>query len=137
MFVLDDAGNETQISPHAMDAPAWLYDPEDPFPHVIREINHYLGVVRYTNLSRQSNLLQRLLLGEDLAELGPNVKTITYTESFPDHNARLKLLPSAELVVRSWPKAPIDSTPQGTNVVRRIAPKAIPQWLKDRGVSSQ
>lgn len=52
IFVLDEAGNETQISPHRMDGPAWLYDLDDPLPLVSWEAQHYLGVVRYVNRSR-------------------------------------------------------------------------------------
>lgn len=54
---LDEAGNETQISPHASDAPAWLYDLEDPMPHVLCDRNHYLGIARWTNFSRLVRLL--------------------------------------------------------------------------------
>jgi hypothetical protein len=133
MFVLDDAGNETQISPHAMDGPPWLYDPDDPFPHVVREANHYLGIVRYTNLSRQSALLQKLLLGMDLTSLAPEQRTVFFTESFQEHNFRLPA--ESAFVVRAWPKPAGPEPVIGTNVPTIRVTKPVPQWLKTRGVN--
>jgi hypothetical protein len=133
MFVLDDAGNETQISPHAMDGPAWLYDPDDPFPHVVREANHYLGLVRYTNLSRQSALLQKILLGIDVTALAPEQRTVSFSETFQEHNLRLPA--DSAFVVRSWPKQATPGPTHGTNVSPVRVLKPVPQWLKDRGVN--
>jgi hypothetical protein len=113
-----------------MDGPGWLYDTDDPFPHVVREANHYLGVVRYTNLSRQAALVQKLLLGLDLAVLTPEQRTVTYTETFPEHNQRVPA--ESAFVLRAWPK---HALPAGMNAPGARVPKLIPQWLKERGVN--
>lgn len=65
IFVLDEAGNETQISPHAANAP-FAADLADPFPHVIHERNAYVGVERFINISRLAYLVQALLPHEKI-----------------------------------------------------------------------
>lgn len=86
LFVLDEAGNETQISPHRMDGPAWLYDLDDPAPQVAWEAQHFLGIVRYTNRSR----LDRLLSSGIKPTSAPGLPTTcVFVESFDAHNERL------------------------------------------------
>jgi hypothetical protein len=89
MFAADDAGNEMQISAHAMDGPAWLYDADDPFPRVVRDVNLFLGIVRYTNESRLAKLQETLLSGGSLSGLTADQKKIVHQETFEQHNARL------------------------------------------------
>jgi len=100
MFVLDDAANETQISAHAMDAPQWLYDADDPFPRVVRDINHFLGVVRYTNESRLAKLQEIVLAGGSLGGLTADQKKIVHQETFEQHNTRVG--PENPLVRQDW-----------------------------------
>ena len=82
LFAWDEAGNVTQISPHAMDAPAWLYDVDDPLPQILKEENLFLGVRRWTNKSRQARLLERFLAGEDLSQLTKEERTFIHVERF-------------------------------------------------------
>jgi hypothetical protein len=77
---MDEAGNITQLSPHAMDGPAWLYDSDDPLPRVLREENVYLGYRRWTNESRRARLFERMLAGEDLSVLTTEQRKVTYEE---------------------------------------------------------
>lgn len=73
IFVKDEAGNETQISPHAATAP-FAPDLSDPFPHVVHERNAYVGVERFINVSRLAYLLQamfpheRIVVERDLSK---------------------------------------------------------------------
>jgi hypothetical protein len=113
LFVKDEAGTETQVSPHSVDGPASLYDTNDSLPHVVKEVNDYLGGVRYLNLSRACMLLEDLLkaiaAGQTLANIrtflnnrGPGFIDIYRTESFASHNTRLGLTGENALVVRDW-----------------------------------
>ena len=113
MFVRDEAGTETQISPHAMDGPATMYDDTDPLPHVVKEHNVYLAGVRYVNLSRTAMLVEELLKaiaqGRTLTQIatvlnnkGPGFIDCYKVETFAAHNARLGLTGAQALVQRSW-----------------------------------
>lgn len=86
IVVKDEAGNQTQISPHAMDAPASLYDADEPWPQVGRESNDFLGLVRYVNHTR-------------LREGRPGWEHI---ETYAEHNARLNLSGDRALTQLDW-----------------------------------
>lgn len=109
VHVRDEAGNETQISPHAMDGPADLYDLADSPPHVVKELNHFIGGVRYLNVSRACMLLEELLKAIRSGITLPNIRTalqakpvgavdLYRTESFAQHNTRL----GTSLVKLDW-----------------------------------
>lgn len=83
LFAWDEAGNVTQISPHAMDGPSWLYDLDDPLPRVTKEENVYLGVVRWTNESRAAALLARLIAGENLSALPAQQRQCVHVLALP------------------------------------------------------
>jgi len=70
MFVMDEAGNETQISPHHSSAPATLLD--GPFDEIGYTANYYTGLITYTNKQRQ-------IAGRQDAQL---------VETFSERNAR-------------------------------------------------
>lgn len=80
LYSWDEAGNVTLISPHAMDGPEWLYDPDDELPRVLKEENVYLGVTRWTNETRKNRLLQMLISGEDLSQLTARQRQFVHTE---------------------------------------------------------
>ncbi len=82
LYAWDEAGNVTLISPHALDGPEWLYDDDDPMPNVKKEENIYLGTRRWTNLSRQAKLVERMLAGENIAALPAGKRTFVATETF-------------------------------------------------------
>lgn len=65
IYVKDEAGNETQISPHAANVP-FAPDLSDPFPHVVHERNAYVGVERFINVSRLAYLLQAIFPHEKI-----------------------------------------------------------------------
>lgn len=113
LFVKDEAGTETQISPHSIDGPATLYDSNDSLPHVVKEVNDYLGGVRYLNLSRACMLLEDLLkaiaVGNTLTQIrtfltnrGAGFIDIYRVESFSQHNTRLGLTGEKALTIRDW-----------------------------------
>lgn len=86
IVVKDEAGNQTQISPHAHDAPASLYDEDEPWAQVSRESNDFLGVVRYVNHTRHRE-------GRAGWE---------HLETYAEHNARLGLSGARALTVQDW-----------------------------------
>ncbi len=89
LHTMDGAGNETVLSPHAEDAPAFLYDQDDYGPdRVVREANYYTGVIRWTNESRRARLFERLLNGEDLDQIPALARQIVYKETFADFKER-------------------------------------------------
>ena len=89
MCVMDSAGNVTAISPHADDAPEWLYDwdIDRMSPKIVREINYYAGIIRYTNHTRQARLLERLLSGDSLPA-SDLARKVIHEETFEEYNVR-------------------------------------------------
>ena len=89
MCVMDSAGNITAISPHADDAPEWLYDwdIDRMSPKIVREINHYAGIIRYTNHTRQARLLERLL-NRWPAPIDALSRKVIHEETFEEYNVR-------------------------------------------------
>jgi len=60
MYVQDEAGNETLISPHATDAPLELYDRtagEVP-DYIVREANPFVGTLHWVNIRRMARLTE-------------------------------------------------------------------------------
>ncbi len=89
LFVKDEAGNETQISPHACDAPEWLADDDSYGPdRIVRECQYYTGIIRWTNESRRARLFERLLAGEDLSHTPAQSRQIVYKETFDAFKVR-------------------------------------------------
>jgi hypothetical protein len=82
MFVMDEAGNETQISSHSATAPSWLYTSGEPSPveAVGYSANYYQGVVTYTH--RETGRV--------------------YRETFAEHNERLELTGDRALTLWDW-----------------------------------
>jgi hypothetical protein len=89
MNAMDSAGNVTMISPHAPDAPEWLYDwdVDRMSPKIVREFNSYVGIVRYTNYTRQARLLERLVMNRSMP-ISVQDKTVVHEETFEEYNAR-------------------------------------------------
>lgn len=80
----DEAGNETQLTPHAADGPASLYD-EIPGAEIVhRTINRYTGVVEFLNASRQAKMLDMLAAGQSIA----GIPAIRHVETLAAYNAR-------------------------------------------------
>jgi hypothetical protein len=106
VFVKDEAGNETQISPHNHTAPAALVD--NAFDEIGFSANVYTGVVQYVNQQRKAKGRPDYL----------------YVETFAEHNARLGLAGGAALVQLDW------ATVQAAKVVERDALRAAWQTRK-------
>jgi hypothetical protein len=97
-YAADEAGNQTQLTGHAFDGPASLYDATD-WPHVVKEMNVYLGTVRYLNISRTCRAMEQLLKairgGQTLADIRTTLQArplsdfdLFHQETFAEHNAR-------------------------------------------------
>ena len=100
LMVFDSAGNSKGISPHAIDAPDWMYDAGDGMPMIVKEIQQYVGYVRYTNLTRQARLAS--MTDAEKSALSRQQRTCVFKESFADHNARLGLAGDKALVQLDW-----------------------------------
>jgi hypothetical protein len=102
VFVKDEAGTETQISPRALDAPASFYDAADEFPYVTKEVNHFTGKVRYINHSRQARAQHALYNSQrtlaQIQAMPAGERAVVVVEGFAAHNARLGLTGAAALV---------------------------------------
>lgn len=94
LYVRNEAGTETVLSPHAADAPSSLYDRPPGVEEMHRSANYYLGTIIFTNVDRRNALMQKQLNGEEL----PEDRTFTVTETFAEYNART----GADLQVEDW-----------------------------------
>jgi len=94
LYVRNEAGTETVLSPHAADAPSSLYGRPPGVEEMHRSANYYLGTIVFTNVDRRNALMQKQLNGEDL----PEDRTFTVTETFAEYNART----GADLQVEDW-----------------------------------
>lgn len=85
---VDEAGNETQLTPHAADGPSWLYDEIPGVETVYRSLNRYTGRVEWRNQTREAKLMQKMVNGESLAGLTRQQKTFHYVETLDDYCQR-------------------------------------------------
>lgn len=101
--VRDSSGNVTTLSPHAGDAPEFLYDDDAQPPHISREANMFAGTIRFVNHTRAARLQQRLFDGQSLPKDPLKRKTI-HEETFAEYNKRLGLSKGDPqfLVQESW-----------------------------------
>lgn len=102
--VRDEAGNITTLSPHAQDAPAWLYDAEDVQPpQMSREVNVYAGTIRFENATRFRRLMEMQLEGQFLP-LDPLKRKCRSVETFDEYNLRMGFAADSprRLVQEDW-----------------------------------
>jgi hypothetical protein len=105
VFVMDEAGNETQISPHAAQhAPDSMVD--SAWDEVGYSANYYTGVIVWTNRSRETAKLA-------------NARGY---ESFEEYNTRRGLTGDLALVMWDW------DTVQSEHVTKSI--KTHDEWLE-------
>ncbi|HYA41057.1 MAG TPA: hypothetical protein VEF34_07120 [Syntrophobacteraceae bacterium] len=86
LFAFDESGNAIQISAHAQDAPDYFYDPQDGLPMIVKEVQYFLGYVRYTNKTRMARLVS--MTDADKRALSSSQRVCVITETFADHEAR-------------------------------------------------
>ena len=101
LFVRNEMGTETQLTRHAFDCPEWLIDHDDPLPQVDRELNVFAGVIRFTNRSRQSALIDKMFAG-DAMPVDPLERQCVVCETFDEYNARRGLTGDAALTAEDW-----------------------------------
>lgn len=117
LYVRNEAGTETVLSPHAADAPSSLYDRPPGVEEMHRSANYYLGTIVFTNVDRRNDLMQKQLNGEEL----PEDRTFTVTETFAEYNART----GADLQVEDW-----DANQQAmADADESYVKKPKPDWL--------
>jgi hypothetical protein len=86
LFAFDESGTEIQISAHAQDAPDSLYDLQDGLPMIAKEVQYFLGYVRYTNKTRMARLAG--MTDAQKSALSASQTQCVITENFADHQAR-------------------------------------------------
>lgn len=86
LHIFDPLGDDTVVSPHADDAPDALYDMDDGVPMVVKEVQYFLGYVRYTNHTRQARLAG--WTDAEKQQLSPAQRTCVFKESFAEHETR-------------------------------------------------
>jgi len=101
LFVRNEMGTETQLTRHAFDCPEWLIDHDDPLPQVDRELNVFAGVIRFTNRSRQSALIDKMFAGDPMP-VDPLERQCVVCETFDEYNARRGLTGDAALTAEDW-----------------------------------
>ncbi|MBI5387319.1 MAG: hypothetical protein HZA90_21875 [Verrucomicrobia bacterium] len=143
LWCLSSDGMATQLTSHSHDAPDWMYDVDDPFPRVTKELNQFIGKVRYTNVSRATKLLEALVSGADLSSLAAEKKCV-HIETFAEHNSRLGLTGGKRLQVLDWPAVQEEAQKQYDKrrqeaIARGETPapekdirQPIPKWIADR-----
>jgi hypothetical protein len=154
LFVKAEDGTTKQITEHAIaDCPPFLLDSIDDMPNVSKEIQPYLGKVRWINRSREALLTQLQFWGTNVNAMPTNKTTFIYVETFQRYNNRLGLTNGNGLIIESWTAnqdaqqarydaARLDELAQqaggNTNIVVRPVRdvrKAIPAWLAARGAN--
>jgi hypothetical protein len=116
MYVQDEAGNETLISPHATDAPPELYDRAagEVTDYIVREANPFVGMVHWVNVRRMARLTELntmallYLAGATnaansnalarLKSMPASKRQVIASESYAQYNART----GAKLEVLDW-----------------------------------
>jgi hypothetical protein len=86
LFGFDGMGNVKQLTSHACDAPDWMYDTQDGLPMIVREVQLFLGYVRYTNETRQARLIG--MTDAEKQGFPASQRTCVFQETFADHEAR-------------------------------------------------
>jgi hypothetical protein len=107
VYVADESGNITLISPHAADGPTNLYD--NGWNYVTKEVQTYAGKVRWINHSREAKITElntkaalllytkntnsaawtnRFEAVQELLDMDNGARQVTMTESFAEFNAR-------------------------------------------------
>jgi len=116
MYVQDEAGNETLISPHATDAPLELYDRAagEVTDYIVRESNPFVGTLHWVNIRRMARLTELntmailYLAGQTnaansnalarLKSMPASKRQVIASESYAQYNART----GAKLEVLDW-----------------------------------
>lgn len=162
MIVADEAGTETQISPHAADAPAALQDGNASNKindEIHRSVNTYLGRVEFVNLTRLARLVEMIAAGNLAAvqALPAAQRQCHFSETLASYNSRTgKSKPArtwqqvqdahqarydatrAEEIARHDAWLAADPATRGQEPFVRPAAdirKAVPAWLAARGVT--
>jgi len=94
--VRDEGGTVTTLSPHAKDAPDWLYDRGRGLDEMHRSANHYKGEITFINETRKNNLIQLLFEGKPMP-VGDAAK-FQITEPFAEYNLRT----GENLQIENW-----------------------------------
>ena len=136
MFVKDEAGNETQISPHNTAAPEILID--SAFDEIGYTANYYTGIITYTNKQRQIAGRADAQFFETFEEhnlrIGESLEILDWDTVQADHVAKRE----EEREAWATRKAEWEANPENENKPfpdtepEVLNPKPIPTWLADQ-----
>ena len=84
LYTVDEAGNETLQTPHAVDAPAAIYDETPGIECVQKQQNRYMDRIVWLNETRRDKYLEMQIDGQSVVGL-PKFRIV---ETIDDYNAR-------------------------------------------------
>lgn len=88
MYMIDEQGHITQQTPHALDAPVWMYDyPGGVSDKISVTYSIYDGIITFSNYDRELKLNQLERLGKTLPTDSLSLITF-YQETYVEYNLR-------------------------------------------------
>jgi hypothetical protein len=136
IFVRDEAGNETQISPHNSNAPQALRD--SPFDEIGYTANYYTAIITYTNKQRQMQGRGDAQLVETFEEYSIRTGELLIQLDWAAEQAILVAARNQEREVWTQQKAEWEARPENdgnpfpTEQPPVITPKPQPSWLTEQ-----
>ena len=136
MFVMDEAGNETQISPHNTAAPEILID--SAFDEIGYTANYYTGIITYTNKQRQIASRADAQFFETFEEhnlrIGESLEILDWDTVQADQVAKREEEREAWATRKAeWEaNSENEGTPFPDPEPEVLTPKPIPTWLADQ-----
>jgi hypothetical protein len=136
IFVRDEAGNETQISPHNSNAPQALRD--SPFDEIGYTANYYTAIITYTNKQRQIQGRRDAQLVETFEEYNIRTGELLIQLDWAAEQAMLVAARNQEREVWTQQKAEWEARPENdgnpfpTEQPPVIIPKPQPGWLTEQ-----
>lgn len=142
LIASDEAGNETQITPHANDGPPELYDETPGQEHVIRTINRFAGTVEFLNLTRLAKAVEsgtpaKCYHSEKLASFnartGRHKAPLDWAAVQADKQRAYDEARADELIkLAEWQALPADRRTGQAPIVRpaRSIVKPAPDWIR-------
>ena len=136
MFVKDEAGNETQISPHNTAAPEILID--SAFDEIGYTANYYTGIITYTNKQRQIASRADAQFFETFEEhnlrIGESLEILDWDTVQADQVAKREEEREAWATLKAeWEANPEnEGTPFADPEPEALTAKPMPTWLADQ-----
>ena len=153
LIASDEAGNETQLTPHAVDGPPELYAEMPGIEKCIRSINRFSNRVEFVNLTKLAKAVEaltgeKLTHSEDLASYNARTgrsktpldwdtvqdeKQSYYEKAMAEERAEIDR--THEFAVTAWAKKPVEERGEipekpAPKIEAKDIRKPKPEWLK-------